>query len=193
MKILDVPYQNQEILEEKEEKDWCTLASLWMILAFYLKDQVPPLEVLHQKYRKHLEGTNSFVEVGIEHRDLVKIARDYGLHGFRKSWFVHPGVQPIIDRFKYEGETDEDIQKWDESNTEESLFSLERWINQGIPVIISVNKGFSPSAKTHVVVLVGVEDDQFIIHDPFKKGANFKISKEEFKKYWLRQAIIISK
>lgn len=184
--ILDVPYQSQQPLEENGAvRKWCGIACLWMVMAYFLKDQAPKIEQLLQKCGAEFEAA------GFLHQDLIKIARVYGLSGFRKSWWAQPGIQALLDKFKSEGESDQDLSGWMEINIDESLHTLEQLIHQDTPVIISVNQDFSPSSSTHLVVLVGVEDDNFIIHDPYKRGANFKISQEEFKKYWLRQAIVI--
>lgn len=189
--ILDVPYIPQESIEKGERKDWCALACLSMVLSYYLKENAPTLEEIHQKYAPTLEAKENFANIGIEHKDLLKIARDHGLRGFRKSWHVLPGAQPIIDRFKQDGESEADITDWEQTNIEESLFTLESMVNKGVPVVLSVTSEFSPSKSTHLVVLVGTENDQFIIHDPYQKGANYRISKEEFKKYWLKQVVIV--
>jgi uncharacterized protein YvpB len=192
--ILDVPYQSQKPYERDEEgeKKWCGIVSLWMVMAYYLKDAAPTTEELLEKYGQEFEFG------GFEHKSLLKIAREYSLSGYRKSWWAAPGVSALIDKFKLEGESEAEVSDWLETNVDESLFMLEKLINQQIPVIISVTKDFSPEEDinkriNHLVVLVGVEDRDLIIHDPFLKGQNYKISKEEFKKYFLRQAIIIKK
>jgi uncharacterized protein YvpB len=190
--ILDVPYQSQKSLDVEELNKWCGLASLWMVLAYYLKDSTPSVEELLKKYSEEFEFS------GFEHKSLLKIAREYGLSGYRKSWWAAPGVEALLDKFRAEGESEEEISAWLQTNIDESLFTIEKSINQQIPVIISVTKNFSPVENNqdrinHLVVLIGVEGDDLIIHDPFEKGENFKISKEEFKKCWLRQAILIQK
>lgn len=183
--ILDVPYQSQEPLEDSEEKRWCGIASLWMVMSYLLKDSAPSVVELLSKYGPEFEAR------GFLHQDLLKIAREHNLRGFRKSWWAEPGVKPLIEKFKTEEETKEDIDEWMEVNLLEGYYTLENYIKDGVPVILSVTPGFSPSKNTHLIVLVGVEGEDFVIHDPYKKGAYFKISKEGFKKYWLRQAIII--
>lgn len=183
--ILDVPYKSQEPLENGEIRKWCGMACLWIVLAYFLKGHEPKIEQLIEKYG------SSFAENGFQHQDLLKIARVYGLSGYRKSWWAEPGVFALIEKFKLEGESDKEIKDWMETNINESLYTLESLVECQMPVVISVSPDFSPSQSTHLVVLVGVEGDSFIIHDPYKKGANYKISKGEFKKYWLRQAIII--
>ena len=183
--ILNVPYQSQEPLEDGDVKKWCGIASLWMVLAFYLKDKAPSPEELLEKYGSAFEHT------GFQHKELIKIAREYGLRGFRKSWWVEPGVLPLLEKFRSEGESEEDINDWLDINLDESLHTLQKLIEKDIPVIISVNPEFSPGNSTHLVVLIGWENNQLIIHDPYKKGANYKISVKDFKKYWLKQAIII--
>lgn len=185
--ILDVPYQSQEPLETSQEKKWCGIASLWMVLTYYLKDQAPKVEELLEKYGADFESG------GFTHKDLIKIAREFNLKGFRKSWWASPGVEEQIAKFKEEGESDEEIASWLDANIQEGFFTLGQFIQKGIPVIVSVSPEFSPSNSTHLVVVVGDEDNNFILHDPYKRGSNYKITKEEFKKYWIRQAIIIKK
>lgn len=189
--ILEVPYysQIQEGLEENAEKKWCGIACVAMVLGYYLKENAPKFEELLEKYGQKIE------DGGFAHKDFIQIARDFGLRGFRKSWWAEPGVQTLISNFRNEGETDEEIANWMQTNIDESIFMLEQTVQKEVPVILTVTKDFRSSETrkriNHLVVLVGVEDDDFIIHDPLTKGENFKIPKEEFKKYWLRQAIII--
>jgi len=185
--ILDVPYQSQLPLETTEEKKWCGIASLQMILSFYLKEDAPSAQELLDKYGVEFESNGS------QHKDLLKIARDYNLRGFRKSWWVKPGDQNIITKFKEEGESEDDIRSWMETNTQESFFTVRYLLDQGLPVIASVSSEFSPSNSTHLVVIIGYKDNEFIIHDPNKKGESFKIPQKELEKYWLRQIIVVQK
>lgn len=184
---LEVPYKSQLSFEKggPGERRWCGIACLWMVLAYLLKENAPTVEELLEKYGREIE------ERGFLHQDFLKIARDYGLSGFRKSWWAQPGVQLLLGKFRLEGETEQEIDAWMETNIEESFGTIEKMVLGGIPVTASVTAEFSPSQSTHLIVIVGVEDNHLIIHDPLKKGANFKISRQEFKKYWLRQAMII--
>jgi len=156
-----------------------------MIMAYYLRDQAPSMEELIKKYGIWLDKNN------YQHKDYLKIVRDFGLSGFRKSWWVNPGAQPLINKFHAEGESEEEIAEWEQTNLEEGLFTIKKYIEKGIPVVASVNPEFSPSLSSHMIVVTGIEEDKLIIHDPLHKGANYQITEEEFKKYWLRQAIII--
>ncbi|MBI4037387.1 C39 family peptidase [Candidatus Daviesbacteria bacterium] len=185
--ILNVSYQAQLPYEDDPEvnKDWCGILCLWMVMSYYLKDQAPSVEQLLSKYGQQLKDN------GFRHQDFLKIARDYNLRGFRKSWWAQPGVQPILEKFQQEGEGEQDIEDWLQTNLEEGIFTIENMINQNIPVIVSVNKEFSPSNTSHLILVVGCDDNNFIVHDPLHKGPNYKVSKEELKKYWIRQAIII--
>lgn len=185
--ILDVPYQSQKPYEidKPGQRKWCGIACLWMIMAFYLKDAAPTIDELLEKYGGEFENN------GFQHKDLLKIAREYHLQGFRKSWWAAPGVDDLITKFKSEGESEDEVTQWLQTNIDESFYTLEKLINQNTPVILSVSKEFSPSEDTHLVVLTGVEDEDLIIHDPFEKGENFRITRQEFKKFWLRQAIVL--
>lgn len=183
--ILDVPYKSQEPLETTDERRWCGIASLAMVLAYYLQDQAPQAKELLEKYGAEFETG------GFQHKDLLKIAREHTLQGFRKSWWAEPGVQPLLEKFRAEGETEKEIKEWTDTNTEEGIFTIKKLVAQGVPMIVSVSKDFSPSNSTHLVVITGFDNDHLVIHDPYKKGANFKITENEFKKLWLKQAIII--
>lgn len=185
--ILDVPYKSQLPYETggEGERQWCGIVSLWMVLSYYLKEKAPEVEGLLQKYGEEI------TRFGFQHKDFLKIARDFGLHGFRKSWWAEPGAFPLMERFLREGESEEDIQEWAETNTNESLFTIKEMVESGIPVIVSVNKEFSPSHSSHLIVVIGYEGNQLIVHDPLHKGASYRIDEEEFKNFWIRQAIII--
>ena len=187
--ILDVPYKSQLPYETSEEgeRQWCGIVSLWMVLSYHLKEAAPGVEDLLQKYG------DSVVAKGFQHKDFLQIVRDFGLRGFRKSWWAEPVAFPLMDKFLQEGESEEDIKDWAETNLEESLFTLKRMIDQGIPVIVSVNKEFSPSHSSHLIVVIGYENNTLIANDPLHKGPNYKISEGEFKNFWIRQAIIIKR
>lgn len=184
---LDVPYKSQLPYETggEGERQWCGIVSLWMILNYYLKGKAPKVEDLLRKYGAEV------TRLGFQHKDFLKIARDFRLRGFRKSWWAEPGVQPLIEKFFAEGESEEDVKDWAETNTEEGLFTIKKMIDKGTPVIVSVTKEFSPSHSSHLIVVVGYEDSTLIVHDPLHKGPNYKVSEEEFKNFWTRQAIII--
>lgn len=185
--ILDVPYKSQLPYETggEGERQWCGIVSLWMVLGYYLKNQAPKVEELLQKYGAEI--TN----LGFQHKGFLKIARDFGLRGFRKSWWAEPGVFPLMDKFSQEGESTEDIKEWANTNIEEGIFTIKKYISQGVPVIVSVNKDFSPSHSSHLVVVIGYENGNLVIHDPLHKGECFRVGEEEFKNYWIRQAIIL--
>lgn len=183
--ILDVPYQPQREMEKEGESKWCGLASLWMVLSYYLKGQAPAPQELVEKYG------DGFEKNGFRHQDLLKIARDYGLQGFRKSWWAEPGVQPLLQKFRDEGESEEEIGEWLKTNLEEGVFTIRKMIEEGKPVMVSMNPEFIGTQTSHLVVVVGFDGNQLIIHDPAVKGPNYKISEADFSKYWLRQGIIL--
>lgn len=184
--ILDIPYQSQFPVEEaNKDARWCGLTCISMILSFYFREKAPSLETLVQNFGSKLETG------GFTHRDLINFTRVYGMRGFRKSWWASPGDQAMIEKFKADGETEEDINDWSETNVDEGLHTIERMINQKHPVMVSVSGEFSPSKATHLVLITGYENGYLTIHDPYKKGPNYKIGVEGFKKYWLKQAIFL--
>jgi hypothetical protein len=191
--ILDVAYQSQIPFEEDPtNRKWCGLVCLWMVLKFYLKDQCPTLEDLIQIHGKPIE--EQVDKYGFFHKDLLKIARFYGLGGFRKSWWPTKTGQDtkiLMDKFLEEGESTEDTEAWLKTNIDESVFTISEYVKRGVPVIASVTPEFSPSTDNHLVLIIGEEEDSLYIHDPLHKGEKFKMAKDEFKSYSIRQAIII--
>lgn len=185
--ILDVPYQSQEPLETTVDKKWCGLACLWMVISYYINDAAPSAEDLVSQYGEEFEKN------GFQHKDLLKIARNFEIWGFRKSWLPPVEAERLIEKFQTEGEREADTDIWEALVIEESFFSIGRLLSQKIPVIASVSSEFSNSNSTHLVVIIGEEGENLIIHDPYTRGEDFKISKKEFRKHWLRQAVILYK
>lgn len=183
--ILQVPYLSQQKIETGDQHQWCGIACLGMVLGFYLRENAPSLETLVQNFGTKLQNS------GFAHKDIINFARVYGFRGWRKSWWAEPGNQYMLSKFRLEGETDEDLADWSESNINEGMYTIERSLQQKQPVIVSVNPEFSPSKSTHLVVVVGYENGYLTIHDPYLKGANFNIGEAGFRKYWLRQAIFL--
>lgn len=188
---LDINYQSQEPLEKSDRKDWCGLACLYMVLNFYLQNESPSLSDLHQKFGTTLEAKTNFQTVGLEHKDILRIAREYGLKGFRKSWWAEPGVFPLFEKFLAEGESEEEIEKWMRGNKDEGVFALKKAVSENMPVIVSMDNKFAQTKTTHLVLVKGFNDNKIIVHDPYKNGADFSINEEDFKNHWLRQAIFI--
>ncbi len=184
---LDVPYISQLPLEDPNtsEKKWCGLACLAMVMKFYLKDAAPEAGDIVDKYSEDYEKN------GYMHTDLLTISRENGLRGFRKHWWTTQIEASAVAKFKEEGETEEDIQDWLDMNFNESLYSIKSSLNQGQPVIISVSKEFCPSESSHLVVVIGYDQDQMLVHDPYTKGEAYSLATEDFKRYFLRQAIFI--
>lgn len=64
-----------------------------------------------------------------------------------------------------------------------SLDALKGQIDSGKPVILLVNyKYFQSKAFGHYVTLVGYEGDEFIVHDPYLRGPNYRMSAGTFRK-----------
>lgn len=64
-----------------------------------------------------------------------------------------------------------------------SLQALREEIDKGKPVILLVNyKHFGGKAFGHYALLIGYEGDEFIWHDPYLKGANFRMDAGTFLK-----------
>ena len=67
-------------------------------------------------------------------------------------------------------------------------------LDEGKPVIVSVEQNFEESDKFHQVVLVGREGDLFLYHEPEaedKNGAYREVSTEQFLRHWRHLAIFV--
>lgn len=64
-----------------------------------------------------------------------------------------------------------------------SLDALKQQIDAGKPVILLVNyKHFQGKAFGHYVTLIGYEGDDFIVHDPYLRGAEYRMNSGTFRK-----------
>ena len=68
-----------------------------------------------------------------------------------------------------------------------SLDDLARWLQQGIPPIVFVTTGPLSHWQTeclHALVVVGIEEQSMLVHDPAFAGAPVTIPRDEFLTAW---------
>lgn len=193
---LPVPYysQKEEEVMLKYGRKGCVLTALRMVLAYY--GRVINFEQLCDKANQIGAYTE---EQGWIHSGLVTIARDFGLKGFRINFSQLndqdlDNVGPILAN---EGSSSEEIKEFKKNfyfaKEQGRLAVIDQFLEEKIPVIASMEKSYSNTLATHAVVIKGLEDDKYILNDPWDFGQNYSIEKSKFDEGWTKRAIIIYK
>lgn len=64
---------------------------------------------------------------------------------------------------------------------------FEQYLNTGLPVLVNVNTSELPywnQETSHVVVVIGLEDDDIVVHDPFFDENPKRVPLKEFMLAW---------
>lgn len=176
MKIkLEVPFYGQrEILEGEDGDNGCGIVCVKMVLDFVNE--------------KEFEIKNLIKEAGIigaqkkgkwSHESLIRILRNNGVLAFSQEFKTHD-----VDLDKEKGQTNK--------NREEVFRSLgiekiKGSIEMGFPVLASVKAGFGKNESDHVILIVGVDENNFYVNDPQRNGGEeqpLEVAIDRFKEYW---------
>ena len=172
MKKLDVPYYSQRLDVLDPEWKWrsCGICALKMAMEFL---GLPAGKAGGEKINldnliKEGLKINAYLKnVGWVHQGLVELAKK---HGFQNS-------------FKKE---------WPEGEKNDGIKYLIELLEKEIPVLASVKN----KEAGHLVLIVGMEQDGFYIHDPDAYNAEegrFKfLDLQEFFKIWKGRIIVLS-
>lgn len=187
--ILDVPYYSQT--KDTQKEGWkdlsCGIVALKMVLDFYQPTKLS----IDELYQKGLDIGGYLENVGWYHHSLALLAKQLGFKAITRLWSLPEEYeQKLRDR----GFNEEDLQILEDQQLEEGIFTIKKELENGYPVIVSVSKGFGREGKGHLVVLIGLNDQGFILHDPFEEirpGKQFKITFADFKESWVKRAILI--
>jgi len=181
-KILNVPYLSQ-ILDVKNS-DWhnraCGVASLAMVVKYYLKDNSPLLDDLIEEGIS-IGGYDE--KYGWTHNFLVLLAHNYGLYSYREEFKSKDSL-------------------FEEKLIKGGIEKIKNTILNDRPVIVSVDIGFRNNKGTHLIVLTGVEIEGdkikgFYFNDPESEekgvGEQEFVDLERFLEYWRKMVIFVSK
>ncbi|OGE71723.1 hypothetical protein A2617_02155 [Candidatus Daviesbacteria bacterium RIFOXYD1_FULL_41_10] len=197
---LDVPYysQTEETALSKYGTKACGLTSLRMVLAFYGQTfNINQMEQLANRVGAYDENARW------THAGLVNIARDAGLMGFRINYSMlsDEDIDNACEIFAIEGgvrkEIHEEIDNFRENvefaREQGDLASINSLLENQIPIIASMKKSYADTADTHLVVIRGRENNNYIINDPWHNGASYTMPVENFNEQWTKRAIVIYK
>lgn len=172
----------------------CGITSLRMVLSFWGTNTT--LFELDELIEKHKAFNENLAWV---HSGLINIARNFGLKGYRINYqMLNEEDLPKAEQvFSAEGAKLDEIKLFEDSfkfaKQNGEIADIDRLVNSKIPVIASMERSYASTKDTHMIVIIGEEEDKFVVNDPWTFGPNFEISKEEFMKHWTKRAIVISK
>ncbi len=167
-------YSQYETIEQEQNVS-CGATSLAMVMNYICREYAQtPNEI-----KEEVNTMNGYIDgIGVSHEHLIFSARNYGYCAYREEF----------DN-KRDNESTDALKNY-------SYKKLKKLIDEGIPVIISMNfkKG------SHLTVLIGYKEkdgniEEWYFADPEKKGEEWKVTlnDEEFKNVFRYKIIVVYK
>lgn len=154
------------------------------------KSQSPPGD-----WNKNLNcGPASALMVGAKHLNFTPAADD--LEDILNWLYDNNYIEPQLDAEYYDGNVTNASQlssilsgyyelSYVAVRAKDDLAMLRAKLKKGNPVIVGVNIEMNPNKMGHFMTLVGMAEDEVIVHDPGKSaGAFTHYSKDKFEKSW---------
>ena len=175
--ILPVPFYSQhlDVVDPYWQSRACGMACIKMLLES-TGTAVPSLDAMIARGNE----LGAYGPTGWIHAGLIQVAHSYGASLERKEWRLSESISA------------------DELNTEGVNFVIEE-LHAGRPVIVSAIKKFVEADKFHMVILVGLDEQDGIVNgfyyndpDTISKAelsAAF-VSFDHFKTAWRKMAIV---
>lgn len=164
----------------------CAIVCLKMCMNFYgAKNSflMPKIQELIKEGLAML-GDQYSPKVGWKHDSIVWLAHNHGVPAYKEE-FRSDEIDLNTKEHKPSIFSDELL--------EIGMKRIRESIDNEIPVIVSLLPGFGSVSNFHLMVIIGYDDNGFVVHDPSdsKPKENFSISKDEFLKYWRKYAIFV--
>jgi hypothetical protein len=183
MKTLNTPfYAQREILTDEEKEGACGIVCVKMILEFFLKKDFDIHILLKEGY---IVGGKNNAEWN--HEALVRVLRNHGINAYRQEFISHD----VLDMNALAGvlniERTEDF-------IEFGIEKIKKSIDAGYPVMVSVKPGFGINESSHIILIVGYDEDNFYINDSQRHSSDTHpliFSIEKFKTFWKNFAIFV--
>lgn len=137
-------------------------------------------------------------EDGWIHDPMIRVARRFGLSGFRIDYSYNRDSDLLVAQKNYQarGYSEGELEAFTESFKHAQAFEptedlLRLTTERSIPVITSMKPKFTGLASTHLIVLKGIERGMAVINDPWEFGEGYKLPIEDFENKWTKRAIVI--
>lgn len=180
MKTLNIPFFSQldPSVPLEHQRHVCALACIKMILNS--KGEEISFEEIYAE--ANIVGNQE--SAGWTHETIIRILRNHKVLAYRQEFLGHN-----INFETKKGEIAEHTTHFVDLGIEKIKTS----INHGNPVFVSVKAGFSDNNGDHVILVIGHEEDSFIIFDPIlhREQNPQTVSIEKFKRFWKRLAIFV--
>jgi hypothetical protein len=184
---MPVPYVSQwrAVSEEAWRPRGCGVACAAMVLAAHGVEASP--DALLAEARS-MTGHLSWTHHGMSHAALCALLRNRGLHSYHEEFRGR--------RFDGEAGAWHDDLALDRAHLDFGLAKIRATVARGEPVIASMAPKFRTNEDGHLVVVVGVDEAGFIVHDPDDRsgeGEAVHVSAERFEEYFRRFAAFTSR
>lgn len=180
MKTLNIPFFSQldSSVPIEHQRHVCALACIKMILDS--KKEHISFNVLFDE----AQIVGNYEKAGWTHETIIRVLRNHGVLAYRQEFLGH-----TVDLEIKKGVIAEHTSQFILSGIEKIKESIDR----GNPVCVSVKANFSENKEDHVVLVIGYDEDSFVILDPIlqveKNPLTFPI--EKFKTFWKNFAIFV--
>jgi len=182
MKVkLEVPFYSQkEIVTNGESDGSCGIVCVKMILDFAEKDN----DIQSLLKEGYVVGGKK--EEGWNHEALIRVLRNHEVLAFGQEFISHD-----VDFDSNNGtENIEQTKKFFDLGIEKIKGS----IDYGYPVISSVKPGFGENGNSHLILVIGYDEENFYLNDPqlnSDQEVPLVVSIERFKEYWKGLTIFV--
>lgn len=178
--MINIPFFSQldESVPLKYQRHVCALACIKMI--FDTRNIKNSFEDIYNE----AEIVGGRESEGWTHETIIRIFRNHGISAYRQEFLGHDiDIQTRTAQ----------IAKHTERFVKEGILKIKKSIDKSNPVLVSVKPGFSENKDHHVVLIIGYEEDSFIILDPILdlEQNPKKVSLQEFGNFWKKFAIFV--
>jgi hypothetical protein len=192
-----VPYMSQydTRVEAAWQSKFCGIVSLYMVVRYWYEQRhknPPGLEEISD-YALKLGGFNQ--EEGWDHTKLADTARHFKCDALARSWLCRQNDMDIMfnqNRLRNEREA----AYYQQQVYAEFMYSLFCFLNDQIPILLSVKPKFGPANSNHVIVVTGIDSyrDHLLVHDPqhmAHEGENIAVTTKKLLQFSNFNAIVV--
>lgn len=176
MKKLNIPfYAQREIVEESEKNGACGVVCVKMILDFVHGTTYDVDDLIKETY---IVGGKE--PAGWNHEALVRVLRNHGTSSYKQEFISHTVSDLSLTTGILNTEQTEKFR-------EIGIQKIKKSIDNGYPVMVSVKAGFGANESSHIVLIIGYDEENFYMNDsqrPSSEKHPLVCSINRFKEFW---------